>query len=129
MLCFLLGLEAENLLSSPLIGPVFETFVFAEFRKKLVVSSKSGSLWYYRDAQGREVDFVLMQGGKLHLYEVKWAEKPDIRWAERIDEIADALTASKTQRMGDKWIICRAPIPFKVGKSQAVHAFDWKINS
>lgn len=127
MLCFLLGLEMENLITSPLVGQIFETFVYAEFRKKMATSLKTSSLWYYRDSQGREIDFILMQGGKLNLFEVKWTESPDQRWSKRIEEIAEVLSKSKTQTVGRKEIICRSQPHIKVGNLKAQHALEWTI--
>jgi hypothetical protein len=33
------------------------------------------SIWYWRTADGREVDFVVEHGGRFELYEAKMAEK------------------------------------------------------
>lgn len=34
-------------------------------------------IYFYRDHQGNEVDFVIPIGEKLHLFECTWAETPD----------------------------------------------------
>jgi len=110
LLCFLLGIDAQNLMTSLLIGPVWETFVFAEFRKAAIVSSDSGSLWYYRDDQGREVDFIRMHHGRLDLFEVKWSE---------------ILKKSKTQNIGNFYILCRAEYSNTKNDIQSLHAVSY----
>ncbi|MBI4904343.1 MAG: ATP-binding protein [Acidobacteria bacterium] len=106
LLCFLLGLDAASLRVTPLVGLVWETFVCAEFRKRHATASTPLSLWFYRDAQGREIDFVEMGGGRLNLYEVKWAEEADERWLSNLHEVA-AILARGVQQPGDLRLICR----------------------
>lgn len=109
MLCFLLGLTESNLVNTPLIGMIWETFVCAELRKRHSYSDKPLSLWFYRDGQGREVDFLEMGEGKLNLYEAKWAENPDARWFRILHEIAGYL-AKGVMATGDLSIVCRTPV-------------------
>lgn len=108
LLCFLLGLDRESLRRTPLVGLVWETFVCAEFRKRLARSATPSSLWFYRDAQGREVDFVEMRGGRLSLYEVKWGEEGGARWFANLREVSQILQRG-TQEAGGLWLICRTP--------------------
>ncbi len=107
LLCFLLGLDAASLRVTPLVGTVWETFVCAEMRKRHAVAEGALSLWFYRDAQGREVDFVEMGGGRLHLYEVKWAEEADGRWISNLQEVA-AILARGVQQTGELHLVCRS---------------------
>lgn len=109
LLCFLLGLDARALLSSPLVGTVWETFVFAEFRKRSNAVPSPSSLWFYRDAQGREVDFVEIRDGRINLYEVKWTETSDARWISILNEAAAVLARSKVYSAGDSNLLCRTP--------------------
>lgn len=109
LLCFLLGLREENLFNTPLIGMIWETFVCAELRKRHTFTNKPLSLWFYRDGQGREVDFLEMGEGKLNLYEAKWAETPDDRWFRILHEIAGYL-AKGVMATGDLSIVCRTPV-------------------
>ena len=106
MLCFLLGLSRDSLRVTPLAGLVWETFVCAEFRKWHARTDTPMSLWFYRDGQGREIDFLEMGGGKLSLYEVKWAEEADARWLAGLREAA-AILARGSQAMGELGLICR----------------------
>jgi uncharacterized protein len=112
MLCFLLGLDRASLRLTPLVGLIWETFVCAEFRKRHARSESPLSLWFYRDGQGREVDFVEMGGGQLSLYEAKWAEEPDPRWLANVREIAGILGRG-VQPVGALGLVCRTAAKFQ----------------
>lgn len=71
--CYLLGMESENqLLKSPFLGPLFEGFSAAEIIKHQINAGKQKQLYYFRDEQGLEIDFVVPLGpAQLGLVEVK----------------------------------------------------------
>jgi predicted AAA+ superfamily ATPase len=71
--CHLLGLESErSLIRSPFFGSIFEGFVAAEVVKRQVNAGKRKELYYFRDQQGLEVDFLWPRGNqRLTLIEVK----------------------------------------------------------
>ncbi len=58
--CHLLGIESERMLeNSPFRGALFEGFVAAELLKAQVNRGRRRALYYFRDQQGLEVDFLL----------------------------------------------------------------------
>jgi predicted AAA+ superfamily ATPase len=71
--CHLLGIESEaQLNTSPFLGPVFEGFVASEIVKEQSGSGRSRALYFFRDQQGLEVDFVVPVGDRgLSLIEAK----------------------------------------------------------
>ena len=71
--CHLLGIESEAQLgTSPFLGPVFESFIASEIIKEQSGSGRSRALYFFRDQQGLEVDFVVPLGDrKLSLIEAK----------------------------------------------------------
>lgn len=73
LVCHLLGLESEAaLVRSPFLGPVFEGFVASEILKHQLGEGKRRELYYFRDQQGLEVDFLVPLGaGRLALIEAK----------------------------------------------------------
>jgi uncharacterized protein len=121
LLCFLLGLDARALGASPLVGTVWETFVFAEFRKRARVAASPATLWFYRDAQGREIDFVQVRDGRLHLFEVKWIESVDARWIRVLEEVAGVLGRSRLYTPGDAHLLCRTPASLTRNGVRVVH--------
>ncbi|MEU5157444.1 ATP-binding protein [Glycomyces sp. NPDC021274] len=65
-------LEAVSAPGHPLAGPLVETFVFAELTRQLTVSAVRAGLHFYRDRDGREIDFVLeRRDGAVVAIEVK----------------------------------------------------------
>lgn len=109
MLCFLLGFDETSLPSTPLIGAIWETFIYAEFRKALSNFGSAATLWYYRDAQGREVDFLRCHGGSIGLFECKWTESPDNRWLRPLNDVANNLSRSSIHVIGNKMLLCTVP--------------------
>src|SRR5438309_2167814 len=58
--CYLLGIATEaELQRSPFLGLLFEGFVAAEILKNQVNKGMRKELYYFRDQQGLEVDFLL----------------------------------------------------------------------
>lgn len=126
LLCFLLGLDARTLASSPLVGAVWETLVFAELRKSIAANpaGTTASLWFYRDAEGREVDFVRADGGQLDLMEAKWTADPDVRWSRMLGDAAVRLARSPTHRIGTRMIVCRTPTVRVESGTRITHPLD-----
>ncbi len=71
--CYLLGLSSTTELErSPFLGPLFEGFVAAEILKGQANLGLRKELYYFRDQQGLEVDFLVPRSNsKLWLVEAK----------------------------------------------------------
>ncbi|MEQ9426495.1 MAG: ATP-binding protein [Cyclobacteriaceae bacterium] len=61
--------------NSPHSGNLWENFVFTEFIKEGFRAGKN--IFYFRDQNGVEIDFILEHEGKTHLVEAKYAERPN----------------------------------------------------
>ena len=58
--CHLLGIQTQaELERSPFLGSIFEGFVAAEILKSQVNRGQRKELYYFRDQQGLEIDFVV----------------------------------------------------------------------
>ena len=58
--CYLLGITSQSELErSPFLGPLFEGFVASEILKSQVNRGERKELYFFRDQQGLEVDFLL----------------------------------------------------------------------
>jgi predicted AAA+ superfamily ATPase len=109
LLCALLNIRSEEALrQSPAVGAVWETFVFAQLRDRERHGGRTGSLFFWRD-RTREVDFVVDAGGRLELFEAKWAELPDVGDTVNLDFVRNVVGKS---RVGGGAIVCRTPISF-----------------
>lgn len=88
LLCYLLGLESRNALErSPFIGAVFEAFVAQEIVKHQIHRGHRRELYYFRDEQGLEVDFIVPRAASLDLIETKWSKTPSPSDARQIQAL------------------------------------------
>jgi predicted AAA+ superfamily ATPase len=97
--CHLLGLESERMLNrSPFLGPLFEGFVAAELIKGQIHAGRRKELYYFRDQQGLEVDFILPVGDRnVRLIEVKASRTVVPAMAEPLVRLAKAISRYRTK--------------------------------
>ena len=107
LVCFLLGIESEKQLErSPFLGPVFEGFIASEILKNLGNRGRPRELYFFRDEQGLEVDFLApAPGGKVQLIEVKWSKTLRPETARSLVRLAGAMRGKQVEAM----VVHRAP--------------------
>jgi predicted AAA+ superfamily ATPase len=115
LLCSLLGLREESIDHYANIGSIWETFLYAEFRKRKANQGLGFSTWFYRDQQGLEVDFVVETAGSIQLFEAKWSQRPDEKAAAPMQRLQDKLS-----RVTKKSVLCRTDTSFP----QKTHALS-----
>lgn len=95
----LLGIESErDLARSPFLGPLFEGFVASEILKRQVNGGRRRELFYFRDQQGLEVDFVVpARGRKLLLLEAKATRTVRPEMAEGLVRLSRAVRGRKPE--------------------------------
>jgi len=70
--CLLLNLQnSEQLITHPIRGALFETWVMSELMKKRFNQGLRSNLYFWRDSQGHEIDGLIDQGDKLIAIEIK----------------------------------------------------------
>jgi predicted AAA+ superfamily ATPase len=94
LVCHLLGIESEKMLNqSPFLGPIFEGFVASEIIKQQANSGRPRALYYFRDQQGLEVDFIIPRGDrKLMFIEAKASRTVVPEMAEPLERLMKATT-------------------------------------
>jgi uncharacterized protein len=99
--CHLLGIDSVGALQkSTFHGPLFESFVASEIVKQQINNGKRKELYYFRDQQGLEVDFVVPRGaGKLALIEAKATKSPTPAMAQSLQRLAASVGNYKTQSL------------------------------
>jgi uncharacterized protein len=61
----------------PALGGLVETFVFSELTKATALAETAAAIYYFRDRDGREIDFVLeARDGRIVAIEVKASASP-----------------------------------------------------
>ena len=94
LVCHLLGIESENMLNhSTFLGAIFEGFVASEIIKLQMNSGRTRQLYYFRDQQGLEVDFLVPGGDhKLILLEAKASRTVWPETAESLNRLSKAVS-------------------------------------
>lgn len=98
--CHLLGIDSQAELSkSPFHGSLFEGFIASEIVKAQTGSGKRPEIYFFRDEQGLEVDFLVPgPGGALSLVECKAARTITPFDARPMQRLAEALRKHRTVR-------------------------------
>lgn len=91
--CHLLGVDtAAELAKSPFLGALFEGFIASEIIKAQANAGRRRALYYFRDEQGLEVDFVIPgRGGSVSLVECKAAATVTPAMASPMRRLASAM--------------------------------------
>jgi predicted AAA+ superfamily ATPase len=81
-LCAYLGAwrTPEALESGAQSGAILETYVVTEILKSYWHFGRDAPLYFFRDRDGREIDLLIEQDGRLHPVEIKRAASPTRRW-------------------------------------------------
>jgi predicted AAA+ superfamily ATPase len=119
--CHLLGIDSTSELEkSPFHGALFEGLIAAEIVKAQINSGRRRELYYFRDEQGLEVDFVVPgKGGAVTLVECKTSRTPTPAMATPMQRLAEAMR--KKRRQGttvEMYLVHRQPKA--KGSTQAV---------
>ena len=98
LLCHLLGIDSPTALSrSPFAGAVFEGFVASEIAKAQLNRGRRRELYFFRDEQGLEVDFVVPAGpARLTLLEAKATRTLRPEMGAPLERLARAVRRYKT---------------------------------
>ncbi len=93
LVCHLLGLESEQQLErSPFLGSVFEGFIASEILKNQINRGRPRELYFFRDEQGLEIDFICPGlGSKIILLEVKWSKTVYPEFAKPMNRLRNAI--------------------------------------
>ncbi len=91
--CHLLGItSAVELEKSPFLGSLFEGFIAAELVKAQVNAGRRRELYYFRDQQGLEVDFIVPGvSGAVRLVEAKASATPTPGMTTPMRKLAEAF--------------------------------------
>src|SRR3990170_3240936 len=103
--CHLLGLESEPEPSrSPFLGALFEGFVASEILKHQVGTGRARHLYYFRDQQGLEVDFVVPAGHRRLVLVEAQASRTVV---PHMGASLDRLSAAVKRYRGSRFLVHR----------------------
>jgi uncharacterized protein len=100
LICHLLGIQTNaELERSPFLGAIFEGAVAAEIVKAQINQGQRRELYYFRDQQGLEVDFIVpVAGGAYTLVEAKATRSPHPEMAGPMLSLARSWNAATIKR-------------------------------
>ena len=103
---FLCGVHnVGELRVSPLVGALWETLVCAEIRRSQINRRGGWHLNFWRD-RSREADFLIHRGGRFHLADAKWTERPRSRDVSALKKVERVLSDSVVESLS---VVCRTP--------------------
>jgi predicted AAA+ superfamily ATPase len=99
--CHLLGIQSQaELERSPFMGSIFEGFVAAEILKSQVNRGQRKELYYFRDQQGLEIDFLVPQpNARFWLVEAKASKTVQPSMAAPMLSLAKAAGERASRRI------------------------------
>lgn len=123
LLCHLLGytdaLDAER---SGALGPLFENLVISELVKRHLGSGKIPELYFYRDAQGAEVDLLDMtHHGGLSMFEIKSSRTFRSSFTRHLDSVGELIGVDRAHRA----VVTRCDASTEVAGEKIWSAADW----
>ena len=105
----------ETLEHGAFAGAIFETYVVTEIIKSYWHNGKEPAIYFYRNQDGKEIDVILEENGKLYPIEIKRKSNPDK---------ADIAAFSTLQRFGKEvgpgGVICSAPTYLPLGENDFI---------
>lgn len=94
--CHLLGIESARALErSPFLGSIFEGFVASEIAKLQMNRGGRPEIYYFRDHQGLEVDFVVPHRSELTLIEAKASRTPVPQMADSLVRLRASMKSAR----------------------------------
>ncbi|GAB4219421.1 MAG: hypothetical protein Kow00102_02550 [Spirochaetota bacterium] len=96
---YLPGIKSEKeLLNSPLLGNIFETLCLGQIIRYYTNQGINPDIYFFQDAYGHEIDFVIPSGEKLTLIECKWLFPLDKR-KEIVSKIKQIIPQEKIKKI------------------------------
>ena len=109
LLSFLLGIQqASQIKRDPLVGSLYENLIVIECLKAQYNQGEVSSLYFYRDANGNEVDVVVDRGRSITLVEIKSSSTFTARFLsgiQRIKSITDHVDQAFVVYNGESKIL------------------------
>ena len=100
LVLYFLGIETESALrKSTFFGQIFEGFIASEIVKHQINNGKRREIYYFRDQQGLEVDFVIPTGSaKLLIAEAKAVRSVKPSMAGSLNKLTRAISRYKVEK-------------------------------
>lgn len=114
-----LAAQEQTGFSQKYFGLLFEQFIGLELKKWCRLHNSKVSLFFWRDSNGPEVDWLLKWDDHLLPIEVKWTTNPSVRDAKHL-----SLFKSNHPQVKHSLVICRCSNPQLLASD--IEAISWK---
>lgn len=92
----LLGVpDGDQLLRQPWVGSSFEGFAINQLLDALTARGIEHDAWFFRTADGHEIDLVVRARGHIWAVEIKLSTAPNLRDLDKLDKLAVAVGATR----------------------------------
>ncbi len=109
--CYLARLNNSEVLKNSIFsGRFVETFIVNEIIKSYKNNNKKTSFYYYRDADQKEIDLIMLDGGVLHFIECK----SGISYSKKDVSAFNTLKKSTKYSVGTSGIVCSTDTIYSV---------------
>ncbi len=128
--CHLLGIDTPaELAKSPFVGALFEGFIASEIAKAQVNDGRRREIYYFRDEQGLEVDFLVPgRSGAVALVECTAARTVTPAMAGPMQRLAEAMKRKRQRRTAIEMFLIHQPPKMPVATravAPGVRALAW----
>jgi len=113
-----LAAEEGSKLPNTNMGHLFEQFIGLELLRLTRNRIPKITLNFWRDLEGREVDWILSQNDKILPIEVKWTDKPNI------SDLKHLTTFLDDYNLKNGYVVCRCSKPRKL--NDRITALPWE---
>ena len=109
--------NARALEVSAMAGAMFETYVISEIIKSYANSGINirGRLFYYRDNNGKEIDLMIIENGKLYPIEIKKNAEPGKDATKNF-----SVLPSLQEEMGTGAVLCMSSMTIPIDKNNKI---------
>ncbi len=92
LVCNLLRIRnADDLVTHPLRGQIFETFIIGEFLKSYYNRGMEAPIYFYRESNGTEIDLIIQNGAELYSVEIKSTQNMNTSVLKNINSFRKTL--------------------------------------
>lgn len=89
--CYLTGWDSPKTLEAgAMTGAILETYAFTQILKSYWHNGRDASIYFYRDSEQKEIDFLIEKTGKLYPIEVKKTATPSLLDIKNFASLKDA---------------------------------------
>ncbi|MDR1498775.1 MAG: DUF4143 domain-containing protein [Rickettsiales bacterium] len=94
-------ITSQTLENGAMNGAILETYVVSEILKSYWHNGKQADIYFYRDRDGKEIDLVIDENGKLYPIEIKKKSEPNKNDVKNFD-----ILKKLNKPMGESAVVC-----------------------